>query len=146
MSHVFARHCHAALPTAVAGDGCFLMNGQEFATAVQYDVPIIVVVLDNGQYGTIRMHQEREYPTRVSGTDLRNPDFAAMARSYGLAGERVTSTAQFAPALERVLAAPSGGLIEIVTDIESLSVRTTLSKLRAAALERVQQDKSAAMP
>jgi acetolactate synthase-1/2/3 large subunit len=118
------------------GDGDFLMNGQEFATAVQYDLPIIVIVADNGSYGTIRMHQEREYPGRVAGTVLHNPDFAAMARSYGIAGERVTDTAGFAPALQRVLASPTGGLIEIVTDIEALSVRTTLSKVRAAALER----------
>jgi len=124
---------------SISGDGCFLMNAQEIATAVQYGAAIVYLVINNSAYGTIRMHQEREYPTRVSGTDLRNPDFAAMARSYGLAGERITSTATFAPALERVLTSPTGGLIEVVTDIESLSVRTTLSKLRANALERRQQ-------
>ena len=74
---------------AFAGDGCFMMNGQEFATAMQYDLPIIVVVVDNGMYGTIRMHQEREYPGRVSATALRNPDFAALARAYGGHGETV---------------------------------------------------------
>ncbi len=75
-----------------AGDGCFLMNGQEFATAVQYDLPIIVVVVDNGMYGTIRMHQEREYPGRVSATKLKNPDFAAYAVAFGGHGERVETT------------------------------------------------------
>lgn len=121
---------------SVNGDGCFLMNAQEIATAVQYGAAIVYLVINNSSYGTIRMHQEREYPARVSGTALRNPDFAAMARSYGIAGERVIDTAGFAPALERVLASPVGGLIEIVTDIEALTARTTLSKVRAAALER----------
>jgi len=131
---------------SVSGDGCFLMNAQEIATAVQYGAAILYLVINNSAYGTIRMHQEREYPTRVSGTDLHNPDFAAMARSYGLAGERVTATDQFAPALERALAAPKGGLIEIVTDIESLSVRTRLSTLRAAALARVRKAPPMATP
>jgi len=121
---------------SVSGDGCFLMNGQELATAVQYGAKVLFLVINNSAYGTIRMHQEREYPARVSGTELHNPDFAALARSYGLAGERVLDNASFAPALERALAAPQGALIEIVTDIEALSVRTTLSKLRASALER----------
>jgi acetolactate synthase-1/2/3 large subunit len=121
---------------SVSGDGCFLMNGQEIATAMQYGAKILFLVINNSAYGTIRMHQEREYPTRISGTELRNPDFAMMAQSYGLAGERVTQADEFAPALERALCAPHGALIELVTDIEALSVRTTLSKLRAAALER----------
>ena len=82
-----------------AGDGCFLMTGQELATAVQYELPIIVVVVDNGMYGTIRMHQERDHPGRVSGTALKNPDFAALARAYGAFGARVETTAEFAPAL-----------------------------------------------
>ena len=80
------------------------MNGQEFATAVQYDLPIIVVVVDNGMYGTIRMHQEREYPGRVSATTLKNPDFAAYARAFGGHGERVETTEEFAPAFERAVA------------------------------------------
>ena len=75
------------------------MNGQEFATAVQYDLPILVVLLDNGMYGTIRMHQERHYPGRVSATNLKNPDFAAYARAFGGHGERVERTEEFAPAL-----------------------------------------------
>ena len=86
------------------GDGCFLMNGQELATAVQYGLRVIFVVVDNGMYGTIRMHQERNYPGRVSGTDLVNPDFAALARAYGAHGETVVATDEFAPAFERALA------------------------------------------
>ena len=82
-----------------AGDGCFLMTGQELATAVQYELPIVVIVVDNGMYGTIRMHQEREHPGRVSGTALRNPDFAALARAYGAFGARVETTEEFAPGL-----------------------------------------------
>ena len=81
-----------------SGDGDFLMNGQEFATAVQYDLPIIVIVADNGTYGTIRMHQEREYPTRVVGTELKNPDFAAYAKAFGGFGVTVEKTADFAAA------------------------------------------------
>ena len=89
---------------AFAGDGCFLMNGQEFATAVQFEVPIVVIVIDNGRYGTIRMHQERDYPGRPVATDLRNPDFAAYAAAFGGHGERVQRTEDFAPAFERALA------------------------------------------
>ena len=88
-----------------AGDGDFLMSGQELATAVQYDLPVVVLVVDNGMYGTIRMHQERHFPGRVVGTDLVNPDFAAFARSFGAHGENVERTDEFAPALERALAA-----------------------------------------
>ena len=94
---------------AFSGDGDFLMNGQEFATAVQYGLAVIVVVMDNGQYGTIRMHQEREYPGRVVGTQLRNPDFAALARAYGGHGETVETTEEFEPAFERALAAKAAG-------------------------------------
>ncbi|MFB9949222.1 thiamine pyrophosphate-binding protein [Rhizobium puerariae] len=89
---------------AYAGDGCFLMNGQEFATAVQYDLPIIVIVVDNGQYGTIRMHQENHYPGRVIATQLSNPDFAAYARAFGGHGETVRTTGEFFPAFERAVA------------------------------------------
>ncbi|MGL5447519.1 MAG: thiamine pyrophosphate-binding protein, partial [Rhabdaerophilum sp.] len=89
---------------AFAGDGCFLMNGQEFATAVQYNLPIIVLVIDNGMYGTIRMHQERHYPGRVSATELKNPDFADYARAFGGHGERVERTEEFIPAFERAKA------------------------------------------
>ena len=92
-----------------AGDGCFLMNGQEFATAVQYELAIVFVVVDNAMYGTIRMHQEREYPGRISATALRNPDFAAYARAFGGHGETVEATADFAPAFERALASRQAG-------------------------------------
>ena len=79
----------------MAGDGDFLMNGQEFATAVQYDLPFVTIIVDNGFYGTIRMHQEREYPGRIVGTDLKNPDFAAYARAFGGHGATVEKTADF---------------------------------------------------
>ena len=94
---------------AAAGDGCFLMNGQELATAAQYGIAPIVLVIDNGMYGTIRMHQERDYPHRAHGTALANPDFAALARAYGCHGERVERTQAFADAFERALASGRPG-------------------------------------
>ena len=115
------------------GDGCFMMNGQELATAVQHDLPVIFVVVNNGMYGTIRMHQERHYPDRVIGTELKNPDFAALARAYGAAGETVTRTEQFAPAFERARTAGKPSLIEIRVDPEALTPRQSLSQIRAAA-------------
>jgi len=119
---------------AFAGDGCFLMNGQEFATAVQYDLGIVVVVVDNGMYGTIRMHQERDYPGRVSGTVLRNPDFAAYARAFGGHGERVERTEEFAPAFERALASGKPSIIHCVIDPEALTPHATLSQIREQAI------------
>jgi hypothetical protein len=86
---------------AFAGDGDFLMTGQELATAMQYELPIIIVIADNGMYGTIRMHQERHYPARVIGTELKNPDFAALARAYGAFGALVEKTADFTAAFGR---------------------------------------------
>jgi len=118
-----------------AGDGCFLMNGQELATAVQYGLAIIVIVVNNGMYGTIRMHQEREYPTRVHGTDLRNPDFAALARAYGAHGETVETTEQFGPAFERAAASGKPALIEIRLDPEAITPRLGLSQIRENALK-----------
>jgi len=115
---------------AFAGDGCFLMNGQEFATAVQYDLPIVVIVVNNGIYGTIRMHQEREYPGRVSGTDLKNPDFAALARAYGGHGETVEQTADFAPAFERARSSGKPSIVEIRLDPEAITPMRTLSDIR----------------
>jgi len=115
---------------ACAGDGCFLMNGQELATAVQYDAAIIVLVFDNGSYGTIRMHQEREYPGRVIGTDLKNPDFAALARSYGALGYTVKRTEEFSTAFNDALRAKKPALIHIHVDPEAISPTTTLTKLR----------------
>jgi len=115
------------------GDGDFLMNGQELATAVQYDLPVLFLVFNNGLYGTIRMHQEREYPGRVIGTALRNPEFAALARAYGLHGETVRRTAEFAPALERALGAGGPALIELVYDSDMITPNTTLGAIRAQA-------------
>ncbi|WP_048648104.1 thiamine pyrophosphate-binding protein [Nitratireductor soli] len=115
---------------AFAGDGCFGMNGQEFATAVQYGLPIIVIVVNNGIYGTIRMHQEREYPGRVSGTSIRNPDFAALARAYGGHGETVEKTADFAAAFERARASGMPAIIEIKLDPEAITPARTLSDIR----------------
>ena len=120
---------------AVAGDGEFLMNGQEFATAMQYGAAIIVLVVNNGMYGTIRMHQEREFPGRVSGTELANPDFAAYARAFGGHGETVERTADFAPAFERATASGKPSIIELRIDPEAITPSATLSGLRAAALK-----------
>lgn len=119
---------------AFAGDGCFLMNGQELATAVQYDARVIVLVINNGMYGTIRMHQERNYPGRVSGTQLTNPDFAALARSYGLHGETVETTADFAAAFERCGASGKPALIEIRIDPEALTPKMSLTQIREQAI------------
>ncbi|MDB5529603.1 MAG: Acetolactate synthase large subunit [Devosia sp.] len=121
---------------ALAGDGCFQMHGQELATAVQYGAKVLFIVVNNGIYGTIRMHQEREFPGRKVGTDIVNPDFTALAGAYGIPAERVERTEDFAAALERALAAPGNALIELITDPEAISVRTTLTKLRSAAAER----------
>ncbi|KPM64609.1 thiamine pyrophosphate-binding protein [Pseudomonas putida] len=120
---------------AFAGDGCFLMNGQELATAAHYDARVITVVVNNGMYGTIRMHQERTYPGRVSGTELHNPDFAALARAYGLHGETVTRTEDFAAAFERCQASGKPALIEVQVDPEALTPRMTLSQIREKALQ-----------
>ena len=123
---------------SLAGDGCFLMNGQEFGTAVQHGANIVVVVVDNGMFGTIRMHQEREYPTRVYGTELKNPDFAAYARAFGGHGETVENTADFEAAFERALASAKPAIVHVKTDPEALTSRITLTKLREQALARKQ--------
>ena len=115
----------------VAGDGDFLMNGQELATAAQYGADLLVVLVDNGGYGTIRMHQEREYPERVSATVLANPDFVRLAEAYGGWGERVATTAEFAPALERAMAHTGIRLLHCITDIEVINSATTIAKLRS---------------
>jgi acetolactate synthase-1/2/3 large subunit len=117
-----------------AGDGDFLMNGQEFATAVQYDLPIIVVLFDNRLYGTIRMHQEREFPGRVIASQLRNPDFAAYARAFGGHGETVEETAEFLPAFERAVGSGLPSIVHVKVDPEAITPSTTLSAIRAAAL------------
>jgi acetolactate synthase-1/2/3 large subunit len=116
------------------GDGCFLMNGQELATAVQYGLAIVFVVVDNGMYGTIRMHQERTYPTRVYGTDLANPDFAALARAYGAYSETVVRTDEFVPAFERAQAAGRPALLHLKLDPQALTMNASIDALRDAAL------------
>lgn len=125
----------------LAGDGDFLMTGQELATATAYGAGrgrgrLISVVVDNGSYGTIRMHQEREFPGRVSGSELVNPDFAALARAYGWQGDTVERTAQFEPAFERALEADRPSLIHVRLDVEVISPRTTISAIRDAARQR----------
>ncbi|WP_208935523.1 thiamine pyrophosphate-binding protein [Paracidovorax avenae] len=116
-----------------SGDGDFLMHGQEFATAVQYGLPVIVVLLDNGMYGTIRMHQEREYPGRVSATQLRNPDFRAYAQAFGGHGERVERTEDFAPALARARASGLPSVLHCLLDAEAITPTGTLAGIRGAA-------------
>lgn len=119
---------------AFAGDGCFLMNGQDFATAVQYDLAVIVIVVDNGMYGTIRMHQEKHYPGRVSATTLKNPDFAAYARAFGGHGERVETTEEFGPAFERAVASGKPAILHCLLDPEAITPAKSLSTIRAEAL------------
>ena len=116
-----------------SGDGDFLMLGQELATAVQYELPLVVLVVDNGMYGTIRMHQERQFPGRVVGTDLVNPDFAAYAQAFGAHGESVERTADFPAAFERALAAGRPAVVTLKIDPEAISPRSTLSGIRAGA-------------
>jgi acetolactate synthase-1/2/3 large subunit len=120
-----------------AGDGDFLMNGQELATAVQYGAAVLFIVFNNGSYGTIRMHQERDYPARVSGTQLKNPDFAALARAYGAHGEAVDATADFAAALQRAQThiGQTGlpALIELRYDANLITPNATLETIRQTA-------------
>jgi acetolactate synthase-1/2/3 large subunit len=118
---------------ALTGDGDFMMNGQELATAMQYRANIIVIVINNGTYGTIRMHQEREYPGRVIGTDMVNPDFVALAEAYGAHGERVEKTDEFEAAFERSLAANRPALIEVMLDPDILTPTASIESLRAQA-------------
>ena len=126
-----AKVVHPRRPVvAVAGDGDFLMTAQELATAVQHRLDVVVLVVNNGMYGTIRMHQERTYPGRVTGTDLENPDFAALARAYGAAGEAVTEAEAFPAALERALGAGRPALLDLHVDPESIAPGLTLSALR----------------
>jgi len=108
-----------------------LMNGQELATAAQYGADLLVIVVDNGAYGTIRMHQEREYPERVSATALSNPDFAALARAYGGWAEAIEKTADFAPTLDRAMAQKGIRLLHCKTDVEQITNATTIARIRA---------------
>jgi acetolactate synthase I/II/III large subunit len=119
-----------------AGDGCLMMTVQEFATAAQYGAAIVVIVFNNGMFGTIRMHQERHYPGRVSGTGIQNPDFAAIARACGGHGETVERTEQFAEAFRRSVASGKPAIIDLKVDPEALTTRASLSEIREAALAK----------
>ena len=126
----------------IAGDGDFLMTGQELATATGYGAGrgkgrLVSIVVDNGTFGTIRMHQEREYPGRVSGSDLFNPDFVALAHAYGWHAERVDATAQFEPALRNALAAGRPALLHLKLDADVSTTRATLTAIREAARKRL---------
>ena len=118
------------------GDGCFLMHGQELATAMQYGAKVVNIVVNNSMLGSIRIHQERDYPTRVSATALRNPDFVALAEAYGLHGETVRTTDEFAPAFERCLAAGRSSLIDLEVSPDAGSTSRSISQIRDAALAR----------
>lgn len=117
----------------IAGDGDFLMNGQELATAVQFGAKTIIVLLNNGMYGTIRMHQEKYYPEHVSGSDLKNPDFVALAKAYGYAGTRITKTREFENVFKEALKRSEGTLIEVMLNPEVITTRGTLSAIRELA-------------
>jgi acetolactate synthase-1/2/3 large subunit len=117
----------------VAGDGDFLMNGQEFATAIHHDIPLLVVLIDNGIYGTIRMHQEKTFPGRIAATALTNPDFAAYARAFGGHGETVRTTPEFAPAFERALASGKPAIVHCFMDPQAITPTATLAQIQAAA-------------
>ena len=118
-----------------AGDGDFMMNGQELATAVQYAAGVLFIVVNNGMYGTIRMHQEREYPARVYGTALRNPDFAQLAKAYGAYGAVVEKTSDFAPAFEQAVSSGGPAILELRIDPDAITTRTSLSAIREKALQ-----------
>jgi acetolactate synthase-1/2/3 large subunit len=119
---------------SVNGDGDFLMNGQDFATAVQYGLPIVAIVCDNGLYGTIRMHQEREYPGRISATELRNPDFAAYARAFGGCGLSVERTEDFPAAFREAEKSGKPAIIHLKIDPEAITPTMTIAQIRAKAL------------
>jgi acetolactate synthase-1/2/3 large subunit len=118
----------------LAGDGDFLMNGQEFATAVQYDLPFTTIIVDNGMYGTIRMHQEREYPGRISATELRNPDFPAYARAFGGFGISVERTEDFPAAFKAAQASGKPAIVRLAIDPDAITPAMTLTKIRAKSL------------
>ncbi|MGY2843590.1 acetolactate synthase-1/2/3 large subunit [Bradyrhizobium sp. USDA 4509] len=137
---IAAKMAHPDRPVVcLTGDGDFLMTGQELATAVRYKLPIVIIIVNNSMYGTIRLFQEHEYPARVHGTDLFNPDFAAYARSFGADGVVVDRTEQFEPALTAALDIQRPAVIEIRIDQEALTPEKTLSQIRAAAKERIER-------
>ena len=134
---VAAKIRHPDRPViCVAGDGDFMMTGQELATAAQYGAAVIVVLVDNGMYGTIRMHQERHFPARTMATDLKNPDFAMLARAYGAHGETVERTDDFAAAFERATASGLPAIIHVKIAQEAITPSQSISQIRAAALEK----------
>jgi len=126
--------CPNRVVIAFAGDGCLLMTGQEMATAAQYGLKIIWIVANNGMYGTIRMHQERDYPGRVSGTGLSNPDFAALAEAYGGYGEKVTSNDAFPEAFARASSADTFALLELQLDPNAITPSMTIEQIRDGQL------------
>ncbi|MEE2720581.1 MAG: thiamine pyrophosphate-binding protein [Pseudomonadota bacterium] len=135
-SGVSAAVCHPGrVVVSFSGDGCFQMNGQEIGTAVQHGAKTIFLVVNNGMYGTIRMHQETHYPKRKSGTDLVNPDFAALARAYGAHGETVATTEDFEAAFQRCRAVDGPSLIELLIEPDAVLPTNTLSAIQKAALE-----------
>lgn len=117
-----------------AGDGDFQMNCQELGTALQSDARPIVLIINNGTYGTIRMHQEKQYPIRVSGTDIVNPDFVALAEAYGCHAERVETTIEFSAAFQRALASPTGAVLDLNVAAEAITPGLTINELRASSL------------
>jgi acetolactate synthase-1/2/3 large subunit len=119
----------------ISGDGDFLMNGQELATATQHAAKSIVVLLNNGMFGTIRMHQERDFPTHNMGSHLNNPNFANLAKAYGYEGVRISKTQEFEPAMKAALERDQGTLIEIMLDPEVITTRGTLSAITQNALK-----------
>ncbi|MGZ8201826.1 MAG: thiamine pyrophosphate-binding protein [Burkholderiales bacterium] len=137
-SAIAAKLVHPERPVvSFSGDGCFLMNGQELATAAHHQTKIVFIVVNNGIYGTIRMNQEQAYPGRVIATNLTNPDFAMLARSYGLHGERVETTADFEAAFERAWNAPTAALIDVRVDPDAIHPQTTLTAAREKALKNI---------
>ena len=123
------------LVVCFAGDGDFQMNCQELGSARQAGAQPVILIVNNGTYGTIRMHQEKTYPERVSGTEIDNPDFVMLARAYGFHAERVETTADFAAAFERACASKTGAVLDLNVSAESLSPRQTLSEMREAGLK-----------
>lgn len=139
---ICAKHIYPdKIVICFAGDGCYMMTGQELATAVQYKIPIIIIIINNGAYGTIRMHQEREYPERVFATNLKNPDFSALARAYGAFGEKVEKTQDFSEVFKRALKCNQPAIIEIITSPEFITPSTTISKIRKNSLNLKQRNR-----
>jgi acetolactate synthase I/II/III large subunit len=131
---IAAKAVHPDRPVVcLAGDGDFLMTGQELATAVQEELDVVILVVNNGMYGTIRMHQERHYPGRVIGTDLRNPDFVALARAYGAHGALVERSEEIGEALDEALRCARPALVELRVDPQAITPRQTIDEIRAAA-------------